>query len=220
MTNNTSTSAFWTLDFYAQFFDVDSSDVAQRIIAALIPTRVGGFMDKIASNPDLYGPFWIPTTVIFSLFISSFIAGSINAYFSDSNEDYVYDMTLLSFASTAVYTYVGLTAAALWGVGRYCNAPVKLLEVVGLVGYGMAVWVPVSMLCVIPSDFLRSILVLCAFGLTTFLFIQNITPFYVETSTPVGKPIAMGVIVVANAVLAGAFRFGFFRFVDHVVNGE
>ncbi|KAJ3027075.1 UNVERIFIED_CONTAM: hypothetical protein HDU68_004558 [Siphonaria sp. JEL0065] len=230
MTNNTSTSAFWTLQFYAQFFDVDSSDVAQRIIAALIPRS--GFMDKISSNPDLYGipthisktpainsgyigPFWIPTTVIFSLFVTSFIAGSINAYFSNTSADYVYDMALLSFASTAVYTYVAGTSAALWAVGKYFACPVKILEVFGLIGYGMSIWVP--LLCILPSDFIRTILVIAAFSLTSFFFVQNITPFYANATNPAGKTVALSVIVVANAALALAFRFGFFAFV-HTVN--
>ncbi|ORY51960.1 Yip1-domain-containing protein [Rhizoclosmatium globosum] len=215
MTNNTSTNAFWTLQFYAQFFDVDSTDVAQRIIAAVIPR--GGFMDSIASNPDLYGPFWIPTTVIFALFVTSFIAGSINAYFSNTSADYVYDMALLSFASTAVYSYVGGTSAALWGIGRYFGCPVKILEVVGLVGYGMSIWVPVSLLCILPSDILRTVLVLVAFVLTSFLFVQNISPFYNNASNPAGRTVALSVILIANAALALAFRFGFFAFV-HKVN--
>ncbi|KAI9324856.1 hypothetical protein BDR26DRAFT_1014408 [Obelidium mucronatum] len=217
MTNNTSTSAFWTLQFYAQFFDVDSSDVAQRIIAALIPRP--GFMDKISSNPDLYGPFWIPTTVIFSLFVTSFIAGSINAYFSNTSADYVYDMALLSFASTAVYTYVAGTSAAIWAVGKYFSCPVKILEVFGLIGYGMSIWVLVSLLCILPSDLLRTILVIAAFSVTSFFFIQNIVPFYANATNPAGKTVAMSIIVVSNAALALAFRFGFFAFV-HAVNAN
>ncbi|KAJ3400386.1 hypothetical protein CcCBS67573_g04378 [Chytriomyces confervae] len=217
MTNNTSTSAFWTIEFYARFFDVDSSDVAQRIIAALIPRD--SFMDKISANPDLYGPFWIPTTVIFSLFISSFIAGSINSYLSDSSKEYVYDMTLLSFASTVVYSYVGITAGLIWAIGKYFACPVKILEVMGLVGYGMSIWVPVSVLCAIPSAFLRSILVLAGFALTSYLFITNINPFFNEPSRAAAKTIVLTAIVVLNAAIALAFRYGFFAFVAETSGG-
>ncbi|KAJ3102778.1 hypothetical protein HK100_004315 [Physocladia obscura] len=105
-TNNTSTSAFWTIEFYAQFFDVNSSDVAQRIIAALIPK--GSFMDKISPNPDLY-------------------------------------VTVLSFASTVVFSYILGMVGALWGLSRSFGCPIKSLEIAGLIGYGMSIWVPVSM---------------------------------------------------------------------------
>ncbi|KAI8611406.1 hypothetical protein BC830DRAFT_1054285, partial [Chytriomyces sp. MP71] len=203
-----STSAFWTLEFYAQFFDVDSSDVGLRILAALVPRD--SFMDKISSNPDLYGPFWVPTTVIFALFITSFIAGSINAYFQDSTKEYVYDMALLSFASTVVYSYVGVLSGLVWGVGRYFGVPLKVLEVIGLVGYGMSVWVPVSLLCIIPSALFRTILALGAFALTSYLFISNVTPFFNEPNHATAKTAVMAGIVVSNAVLALAFRYSFF----------
>ncbi|KAJ3352972.1 hypothetical protein HDU83_007488 [Entophlyctis luteolus] len=51
--NASAQSAFWTIEYYARYFDVDTTDVVQRVIAALIPKD--NFLDKISSNPDLYG---------------------------------------------------------------------------------------------------------------------------------------------------------------------
>jgi hypothetical protein len=43
----------WTLEFYAQFFDVDTNEVIKRCWAALFPRA--NFLDVLEGNPDLYG---------------------------------------------------------------------------------------------------------------------------------------------------------------------
>src|ERR1700742_4849869 len=62
----------FTLSFYAQFFDVDTAEVLKRCWASLWPRA--SFLDLLDGNPDLYGPFWIATTVVFILFL----VGTIN----------------------------------------------------------------------------------------------------------------------------------------------
>lgn len=81
----------WSLSFYAQFFDVDTSAVLTRCWAALYPRA--NFLDVLEGNPDLYGPSWIATTVVFILFLS----GTISQYLaSTGDEPFAYDFTLLS----------------------------------------------------------------------------------------------------------------------------
>jgi protein YIPF1/2 len=46
----------------------------------------------LEGNPDLYGPFWIATTVVLILFLG----GTISQYFASGDENYVYDFRLLS----------------------------------------------------------------------------------------------------------------------------
>src|SRR5690606_39286806 len=62
----------WTLSFYAQFFDVDTTSVLHRCGAALFPRA--NFLDVLEGNPDLYGPFWIATTVVLILFLGGTIS--------------------------------------------------------------------------------------------------------------------------------------------------
>lgn len=81
----------WSINFYAQFFDVDTSAVLQRCWAALFPRA--NFLDVLEGNPDLYGPFWIATTVVFILFLG----GTISKYLATTGvEPFVYDFKLLS----------------------------------------------------------------------------------------------------------------------------
>lgn len=43
----------WSMEFYAQFFDVDTNEVLKRCWAALFPRA--NFLDVLDDNPDLYG---------------------------------------------------------------------------------------------------------------------------------------------------------------------
>lgn len=79
------------MSFYAQFFDVDTSSVLTRCWAALYPRA--NFLDVLEGNPDLYGPFWIATTVVFILFLG----GTISQYLATTGQEpFAYDFTLLS----------------------------------------------------------------------------------------------------------------------------
>lgn len=48
----------------------------------------------------LAGPFWVPTTLIFSLFLTSSLSTSITAYLD--GDSYTYDFTRLGAAVTLV----------------------------------------------------------------------------------------------------------------------
>jgi protein YIPF1/2 len=97
----------WSLSFYAQFFDVDTSSVISRCWAALFPRA--NFLDVLEGNPDLYGPFWIATTVVLILFLG----GTISQYLANTGHGpFAYDFTLLSgmclFPSLPPNTHLGL----------------------------------------------------------------------------------------------------------------
>ena len=49
----------WSIEYYAQFCDVDTKQVLDRCWAAIFP-RVP-FLDVLGGNPDLYGPHSLPT---------------------------------------------------------------------------------------------------------------------------------------------------------------
>jgi protein YIPF1/2 len=82
---------------------------------------------EINNNPDLYGkwqphkgPFWIPTTVIVSLFATSSLAAAIAKKLN--GETYTFEITMLSFAAIAVYTFTLVVPAMIYFVGKYKGA--------------------------------------------------------------------------------------------------
>lgn len=106
----------WTFSFYAQFFDVDTSSVLSRCWAALFPRA--NFLDVLEGNPDLYGPFWIATTVVFILFLG----GTISQYLAASEgEPFVYDFRLLSGMLFLVKHVISSRAERDWKMWMPCG---------------------------------------------------------------------------------------------------
>lgn len=58
--------AFCSFEYYQPYFNVSQSEVVGRITRSLTPWRKDFFNDS-ELPPDLYGPFWILTTIIFLL---------------------------------------------------------------------------------------------------------------------------------------------------------
>ena len=59
--------------YYQSLFDVDSDDIVQRLAWSSFPRPkfTSNFAkEKIKSKPDLYGPFWICVTLVFSIAIA------------------------------------------------------------------------------------------------------------------------------------------------------
>jgi hypothetical protein len=65
-----------SMEFYQQFFDVDTDDVMRRLLWSVLPRPNSSkfFKSKIRAKPDLYGPFWICVTLIFAIGISGNVA--------------------------------------------------------------------------------------------------------------------------------------------------
>lgn len=56
---------FYNVRRYRTYFNVDTGDVLGRIFRAIALFFKGDFHEFISPNPDLYGPFWVSTTLVF-----------------------------------------------------------------------------------------------------------------------------------------------------------
>ena len=117
-----------------------------RCLTTLNPFSSNYTSSHLTPFPDLYGPFWTLTTLIFALFITSSLASSIVSYLSD--EPISYDFTLLSVAMVLVYSYGLGVPLLLWALLRYWGVigpgGWSVAEALGVWGYAMFVWIPVS----------------------------------------------------------------------------
>lgn len=92
---------FCQLKFYEQYFRVSQLDVTERIKLSFIPMRTD-FIDCLGNNPDLYGPFWLLTTIIFLL--SS--TGNLSRYFYNWEKDaYIFKLELVRYGVMVVYSF-------------------------------------------------------------------------------------------------------------------
>lgn len=177
--------SFWTLEYYQQFFDVDTKDVIDRIIASIIPNRTDTSKTIAQIRPDLYGPFWISVTLIFTIAIS----GNVANYLQYANEKYhwKYDFHLVSYAATTICLYVTLVPLCLWGLLKWSSDVTDLdgledgktpsaLELVCVYGYSLFIYIPVSILWSIQVVWLQWLLGLMASLLSGSVLLLTLMP--------------------------------------------
>jgi hypothetical protein len=157
------TGGFWTVEYYQQYFDVDTKtvrippwsfvdafdgiicQVLTRCYTTLLPTSVNYLSMHLTPTADLYGPFWTLSTLIFALFLSSSLASSITSYLSNSSEPTEYDFQLLSIAVSLVYAYGLGLPVLLWLALRYMGiGEWSMVEAVAVWGYAQFIWIPVA----------------------------------------------------------------------------
>ena len=78
---------------YRQYFDVEEDDIFSRIRSAI---TLRSFDEALHDKPDLYGPFWIATTLIVVIIAASSL---LNFFYSPTTP---YDFNKLSVAASLV----------------------------------------------------------------------------------------------------------------------
>ncbi|CAA2953718.1 YIPF1 homolog [Olea europaea subsp. europaea] len=129
----------FTIAAYRPYFDVDTSDVLERIKDSLFPFR-GSFTEKTANNPDLYGPFWICTTLIF-------VAASIGTFATYlahklQKKEWNYDINVVTWSAGLFYGYVTIVPVVLYIILKYFSAPSGLVQLFCLYGYSLFAFIP------------------------------------------------------------------------------
>ncbi|KAG6005856.1 hypothetical protein E4U21_007564 [Claviceps maximensis] len=195
----------WSISFYSQFFDVDTSAVLQRCWAALYPRA--NFLDVLEGNPDLYGPFWIATTVVLILFLG----GTISDWLAiRGTARFAYDFRLLSGSAGLIYGYTLFIPMALFLALRYFGSEsANLLECWALYGYSNLIWIPVAAISWSPIEILNWTFVAVGFGLSVAFLTRNLYPVLSATDRQVSKVLLI-IVVVVHAGLAITIKILFF----------
>jgi len=182
-----------SIDSYSPYFDVETKTVLERCWRTMYPKD--DYVEVVlAGQPDLYGPFWLPTTLIFILFFASSLSGALTSYLH--SQSYDYDFSKLSLAVGLVYVYALALPACIWGAMRYW-AGVEgrtIPEVVNLYGYGLTVFIPVALLSIPPFPFLRSVMALAAFGLSLGFLIRNLYPVLAAAPAKTARILLIAVV--------------------------
>ena len=206
---------FLSIEFYQQFFDVDTEDVKGRVLAAMIPSTQKSFLqDVVQKKPDLYGPIWICATLV----ICVAVAGNLASYFQTSlaGDDFQwhYDFHKVTLAATAVFSYAWLVPsgiyAFLWWTSNAGLASLSFLELICLYGYSLVIYIPVSILWLIQYSLLQWLLVLVGAGLSGAVLILTLWPIFKENANRTSF-ILIGVIIALHLLLACGFMLYFFH---------
>lgn len=104
------------------------------------------FYESIEYNPDLWGPFWILTFLIFVIAA----CGSIQKYLSDTE-----------YAPSFFQKFIPISAALIYGVGfilplilyifmKCFGSQTSYVQILCAYGYSMSIFIPIIIACSLP----------------------------------------------------------------------
>ena len=160
------------ISFLQSYFDIETDDIIKRLLASLIPFNKN-FINLVEAKPDLYGPFWIYTTLIF--IVAS--AASLTKYIHGASEEDYFQK------------FIPLAASVIYGIGFCLPLIIKaLMHVFGsetpfvlvlcIYAYSFSIYAPILILC-IPFENLQWFLLFYAVLSSSCFLLVN---FWTELS--------------------------------------
>lgn len=204
--------ACFSVAYYQPHFNVDTTDVRDRLLATLMfykaePT----FLNLIGDAPDLYGPFWLASTLIFTVSVTSNLAKSLQ-------DGLTYDFELVTSCVSLVYGYLVGLPALLWAAGRYLlNIPsLGFTQLTCLVGYSLFLYLPATF--VATSTALAWPALVAASGCSTLFLLRSLKPV-LEVRREKGASV-MGVLVLTQVIFMIVLKLKFYSHHGHIRGSE
>mmetsp|Transcript_11289 Transcript_11289/g.31489 ORF Transcript_11289/g.31489 Transcript_11289/m.31489 type:complete len:289 (+) Transcript_11289:24-890(+) len=164
----------FSLSIIQPYFDIDTADILLRLRKSVSISNEMFFADDV-TKPDLYGPFWLCTTLILTMAV----AGNMGAMFAfvptTDQKVFLYNFSKLSVASTLLYGYIAVIPLIGWAVSKWVlAAPFGLIDLVCIYGYALTVLIPAAVICVIPLEIVRWLVMILAFGVSVKFITRNV----------------------------------------------
>lgn len=181
---------------YQPYFNVDTTEVSQRIVQSISLIR-GDFMTMTNHNPDLYGPFWICTTLIF-------VASAFGNYatYLLNHASWQFDISKVTWAAGLFYGYTFLLPLALYFVLKYIGVSLGLIQLWCLYGYSLFVFIPASVVALIPVTVLKWVIIAGA-GLVSTTFVT------MNLKTHLGSSERSYIVAIGSLILQCCFALAF-----------
>ena len=156
-------------------WDVTTNEVRLRVKSACYPR--GDFISSLHGKPDLYGPFWVSVTLCFSTAICGNLANFIQNQ-GDPLYKYTPEFERVTSAASAIFGYAFVFPFFISGnctffqpSFNYLSPQVVLyyskimcgfstVELLTSYGYSLSIFIPISFMWMLPSEFIRWLLVI------------------------------------------------------------
>lgn len=218
--SNLADKSVWTLDYYRVFFNVSTREVLSRLVRCLLPFR-SNFYTR-SEIPDLYGPFWIVTTLIVILAVTGNFASFIHSLESDKQIQWKYDFEKVTIAASVFYTMISVVPLMVYFALRRIGVDSHLwiTHTISLYGYSFFSYVPAAFLCVIPLETIRWVSILLCFVLSAYFVTRNIRSYFPEGELDWDNQAKFKGTMLLVAIALGHFavamitKFYFFQYSD------
>ncbi|XP_038837008.1 protein YIPF1-like isoform X2 [Salvelinus namaycush] len=195
------TSGFWTFEYYQSFFNVDTMQVLDRVKGSVMPLPGRNFIKHtLQSSPDLYGPFWICVTLVFSLAISGNLSTFLNSLGSPQYH-YRPQFHRVTIAAVVIFLYAWLVPLGVWGFLTWRQREERQQS-----GYSFLE----TVLWILPFEWLRWLLILVAMVISGSVLVLTFWPV-VRDDTKVTAFATVATIVILHALLSIGCKMYFFQ---------
>jgi len=203
---------FWKPSFYQPYFDVDTKDVLMRCFVGLVPIGKP-FFERVQGNPDVYGPFWVTTTILFLLAISSNFAEYIAYHNQGVSQHWEPDFFKVCIAAAVFYAYLILLPIIIWALQRFlAKAKNTYIQVLCVYGYSMTAFLVVTPFCIFPYEWVRWAVIILACVVSCVCF--SVALFRSLKQDMVKGVIVIVVALVFQAALALTYKVYFFSKIE------
>lgn len=205
------------MQYYQKYFDVDTELILSRIRRSLVPSQQT-FYTKQAINldediqedmrqPDLYAPFWVATTLIVLIAAASNLAD----YLASLDTQWESDFQLVSTAAVLLYGWVSVVPIVVWSIMKSIGEAPGLVSLISLYGYSLTVYLPTSVLCIVPNELLRWCLILLSFSMSSWFLLRNVYYQLPDDQRTKGLSL-LATILAVNGSLSLVLKLYFFNY--------
>lgn len=128
-----------------KYFDIDTADFFKRFFHALIPFNPY-FYDSIEYNPDLWGPFWIYTFLIFIIAA----CGSIQKYLNNTEDSSSFFQEFIPISAGLIYGVGFLVPLVLYAIMKCFGSNTNYVQILCAYGYSYSIFIPIVIACSLP----------------------------------------------------------------------
>mmetsp|Transcript_12452 Transcript_12452/g.37970 ORF Transcript_12452/g.37970 Transcript_12452/m.37970 type:complete len:287 (+) Transcript_12452:63-923(+) len=165
---------WWKLASYTDYFTLTDEALKTRVLAALAPWR--GNMLEEDDDPDLYGPVWIPITLVICISISSEfqrqVANLLGSSKAEVREAVQFHHLILTFV--VIMSYVFLVSTALWFARSYYGVSVQLVFTICAYGYSMCPAILGVLLSITTSSLFNSAVFSASWVISNLFLARNV----------------------------------------------
>ena len=188
--------------FIRPYYKVTFNDIKLRIKRSFNPLK-NDFMEIADKTPDLYGPFWIYTTLIYVLAAG----GALSYYFTNSDNNYF--QMFVPVASSILYSFGFGFPFALWLCMKIFKVEMKYVSLICLYGYSLCCLIPVLILCSTGFGWIQWLFLIYGIGNSTAFVLINLWD-KIKTLEEKNRYIFLGIFVGGQFILFLILKFYFF----------
>ena len=187
-----------------RYFKITSKDFINRVIQSIIPFNAK-FSDLVSTNPDFYGPFWIYTC--FVVFVSS--CGALTRTIQGRRDSNFYQEFIPTAAILIYFTGFGVPMFIAL-LSKIFGGKIAIPHIICIYGYSYTIFLPIIIICSIPSQVLQWVFLGYAILSSSSLIIMSIAKSITDVKK--GKKIALIIIIIIfQLILFGMLKFYFFK---------